>query len=161
LGYGSGTSGTLRVNGNLQLTISGGLTIGTSGGTGSLTESAGGSFSAATLNLYGTGSKSNALTLGANDVVGTVNLSGTKASLTTRAMGTSTGGGTIAAGSALNLGAAMTLGSGGLNVQDSGSRLSMGNYGLTAGTLNLGWNGTSAVNFSRGNGALTVTNLYL
>jgi hypothetical protein len=156
LGYGSGTSGTLKVNGNALLTISGSLTIGTSGGVGSLAESNGGSFSAGTLNLYGTSSKPNALVLGSKDVVTTVSLSGAK--LTTAATGNVNGNVTLASGSTLALGAAMNLGTNTLDVEGKGSTLNMNSKALTAGTLSLGWGGGTPVNLSN-RGALNLGTL--
>ncbi len=157
LGNGSGTSGTLDLGGN-KLTISGSLNIGQGGGVGHLTEGTGGSFTAQTANVSGSG---NALNFGASDAVASLQLfSG--ASATTAGARNVTGGGNIYSGSTLNLGANLSLSSN-LNVQDSGSTLNLDGHSLSANILYLGSGGASTVNFDRGGsgGTLALGGLFL
>ena len=157
LGYGSPTNGVLDLGGN-KLTITGGLDIGEFGGTGSLTE-AGGSFTSASLSMFGSG---NSLIFGTADVTGGIDIEN-GATLTTAATGNITGGGSVANGATLNLGASMNIGSGGINVEGTGATLNLAGQSLTANTLYLGYFLSSAVNFDRGGtpGTLTLNTLDL
>jgi hypothetical protein len=157
VGYGSPTTGTLNLGGN-TLTITGGLTIGEYGGTGSLVD-AGGSFTTPSLSMFIGGT---ALTFGTADVTGGIDIEN-GAALTTVATGNITGGGAVANGATLNLGANMSIGSGGLNIEGTGATLNLGGYNVSANTLYLGYD-IAAVNLNRGSGtqgAFTLTNLDL
>ena len=152
LGYGSGADGTLKLEGH-ALTITNSLVIGYDGGTGVLKED-GGTFSAASAYVE----HGNSLTFETNDVVSYLQLSG-GSSATTAASGNVSNGADILSGSELTLKTDTTL-SGSLNVQDSGSVLNMKGNSLSATSLYLGWNGTSAVSVDN-RGALTLSNLYV
>ena len=159
LGNGSGTDGILNLGSN-TLTIGNGLIIGQNGGTGTIKEGAGGSFTA--VNAYV--ENGNNLTFGTSDAVSAIQLSGGSAATTT-ASGSITGGlyaySNVESGSTLNLGANLNMSAGGLlNVQDSGSTFNMAGHSMTGPELLLGWNGTSAVTVD-GRGALDLGNLYV
>ena len=153
LGFGNGTSGTLNL-GSKALTVSGEVLLGI-GGTGSITEGAGGSFTAAS--LY---SSASSITFGANDAVGYLQIENGSAA-TTSATGNVTSNGSIyvISGSTLTLGAALNI-SGALSVQDSGSTLSANGHGITSNQLYVGWNGSSAASLTNA-GPVTTTDLYV
>ncbi len=141
LGYGGGTNGTLDLGSN-TLTLPaafGQLVLGYDGGVGSIQEGAGGSFTAASAIVF----NGNSLRFGANDSVGYLALNN-GSSATTAATGNVTQNIDVYTGSTLNVGANLNL-SGYLNVQDSGSVLNMNGRSISANSIELGYNGSSAV----------------
>jgi hypothetical protein len=158
LGYGSPTNGTLNLNGH-ALTVSGDFMINNFGGIGHLVEGAGGSFTAGSLSMF---NGNVPLTLGAADVVTSIDIE-SGASLTTAATGNITSGGSLSSAT-INLGADMNL-SAGLNVENTGATLNLAGHNLSVastGTLWLGYFGSSAVTVQRGSptaGNLNVVNL--
>lgn len=138
LGYGSGTNGALDLGSN-ALTIGSSLELGPLGGVGTIKEGAGGSFTAQSAYVFG----GNSLSFGANDAVGYLALS-SGSNATTAAAGNVTGSTDVYTGSTLNFGANLNL-SGSLNVQDSGSVLNMNGHSISANSIELGYNGSSAV----------------
>jgi hypothetical protein len=153
LGYGAGTSGTLNL-GNNTLTISGGLTIGQSGGIGILQEGSGGSFTAYSLSIDG----GNSLTMGSNDTVKTMYLTN-GATATTTTAGNVTIIANVSSGSTLNLGADTSLSSE-LVVADQGSVLNMNGHALSVYEGFLGDTGTSPVTVEN-QGNIAATYLYV
>lgn len=154
LGNGPSTSGSLHLGSN-TLTLNVGMTIGSAGGIGSITEGAAGSFSAPNLNIE----SSNTFTFGANDAVGSLNLySGSSA--TTSATGNVTSSVDVYSGSTLNLGANMSLGSGQLDVENTGSTLNMNGHSLSANNLLLGQFAGQPVTLTN-DGGISVNNLYV
>jgi hypothetical protein len=90
------------------------------------------------------------LTLIAGDAIGAIDVEN-GATLTTAATGNITVGGNVVNGAALNLGANMSL-SGALSVAGTGAALNLNGHNLSAGTLDLGFFGTSSVTLNRGSG---------
>jgi hypothetical protein len=157
LGDGNNTHGTLNLGSN-TLTISNVLTIGQTGGLGTITRTTG-SFTAATVNVEST----NSFTFGSNDV--TTNLfvfSGSTA--TTAAVGNVTSMANVLSGSTLNLGANMNLGANGqLDVENTGSVLNLNGFNASAGTILIGQFGQQPVTVLRGAtpGSLTANTMYV
>ena len=160
LGDGAGTSGTVNLGSN-TLTVANSLTIGLNGGLGSITEGAGGSFTASTVNVE----SSNSFTFGSKDVTGTLFVySGSTA--TTSATGNVTGYVNVLSGSTLNLGADLSL-SGtnppALDVENTGSVVNMNGHNITAPSIYLGQFGDQPVTLNRGStpGSLTTGTLFI
>lgn len=86
----------------------------------------------------------------------------TGATLTTASVSNLTNGVNVVSGT-LNLGANMSLGDNGVNVESTGSILNLAGFTLSANTLYLGYDSSSAVTLERGStpGTLTLTNLWL
>ncbi len=163
LGYGNTSSGTLALGSN-ALTVSGNINIGIvgNGGTGSITEGAGGSFTAAGLNIYSTSvaSSINSYTFGSKDVVGSLLVNG-PSTATTVATGNVTGNAYVEAGGTLNLGAAMNFYGGGVvDVEGPGSVLNMNGHSIGANAVELGYNGSSAVTIQN-QGTISTGNLLM
>jgi len=162
LGNGSGTIGTLNLGSN-TLTIGSTLTIGQSGGTGSIVEGAGGSFTAGNLYIE----HGNSFTFGANDQVTNLAIY-SSSSATSTATGNVTGSVDVLSGSTLNLGANLSL-TRILDVENTGSVLNMNGNNISANTdstyssIFLGWYSAQAVTLDRGTvpGSLTTSNLYI
>jgi hypothetical protein len=158
LGDGNNTHGTLDL-GSHTLNIGNALTIGLSGGLGTVVEGPGGSFTASAVNVE----SSNSFTFGAKDATAILSVfSGSTA--TTTAVGNVTRDVNVFSGSTLNLGANLNLGSSGqLDVENTGSVLNMNGHKISAGTILLGQFGDQAVTLNRGTpaGSLTATNLYI
>ena len=98
-----------------------------------------------------------ALTLHGGDTITNANVfAGSTLNL---ASDTTFSGANVSAGSTLTLGTDTTF-SGNVSVQDAGSTLDMAGHSLTAGSLLLGWNGSSPVTVTNA-GNLNLTNLDL
>ncbi len=133
LGLGSGTSGTLNLGSN-ALTISNGLDIGVNGGTGTIQEAPGGSFTAGSVVVDGP----NTLAFGAHDQTGSLSLSG--GATATTAGQNITSSATIGAGSTLNLGADLAFNpsyGGSLSADGKNATFNMNGHALSAPGLNL------------------------
>jgi hypothetical protein len=129
LGYGNGTNGTLVLDGYKVLVFNT-LAIGKTGGTGTISESNGGSFQTANLEIH----NGNALTFNASDVAKSV---------------------LVDTGSTLELGASASF-SGIVDVRNTGSVLNLNGNNLSAQYVYLGYNGGQAVTLDRGAGG-TIT----
>jgi hypothetical protein len=148
----------LGSNGSAPVTLNRGATP------GSLTTSNLDAFDT-TLNLLASDS------VGELDLVeGTTTLGSSVASLSlqtnsvakTTTAGTVTGSATVETGSSLNLGQNLIL-TDTLDVENNGSAVNMNGYGISAGTIYLGWNDNQPVTLNRGTsaGSITASNLYV
>jgi len=142
-----------HIIGSNTLTVSGLISIGNDGGTGSIVESPGGSFSAQSLFLNG----GNSFTFGSSDSVSYLQLN-SGSSVTTAATGNVTGSIDVYSNSSLNLGAALNL-NGDLNIED-GSSVNLQGHALTSNRIFVGWNGSTAASLTNA-GQVATYDLYV